>query len=156
MVVLFSLGFGESRRGRPLHGHCEGTNSVEKAMANEIEELTPIYDEIAEAFRHKDLEAIAKYISSDWTGAHGENKVTRDQLLENVASQFKDFNDISWPRTLSNPRFDGDNVTVRAAGTYRAMKADSGEPFEMELANDDSWRKGQDGWQSVFSTGLEE
>ena len=124
-------------------------------MENELEELKEIYSEIEVAFRNKDLNGIAKYISPEFTGAHGTHTFTRDQLLENVRSQFQDFDDISWPRRIGDVHTDGDKVTVRAEGTYRAVRSDTREPVQMELANHDTWRKGPDGWQNIHSTGLE-
>jgi len=124
-------------------------------MEDSINELSAIYAEIADAFRNKDLDGITKYISPDWKGFHGDSIATRDQLLDNLNSQFQEFNEISWPRTIGNARVDGETVTVRAEGHYHAVKAVTGEPFDMDIANDDTWANGPDGWQNISSTGPE-
>ena len=123
-------------------------------MEDQLEELRAIYSEIETAFRTKDLDGVAKYISTSFTGAHGEHTVTRDDLLENVRTQFQDYDDISWPRRIGDAHTEGDKITVRAEGTYRAIKAENQEPIKMELANHDTWQDGPEGWQCVHSTGL--
>lgn len=124
-------------------------------MENELDELRTIYAQVNVAFQNKDLDGITKYISPDWTGAFGGGPVTRDQLVDNVRNQLQNFDQISWPRTISDPRAEGDKLTVRAEGPYRAVKADSREPVHMELANEDTWRKGPTGWQNIYSRAIE-
>ena len=119
-----------------------------------LNELNAIYLEIATAIHGKDLNVIAKYISHDWTGVHGEAIVTREILLENLRSQFERFDEISWPRSLSDFRMDGKQVTVRAAGLYGATQRDSHELICLDLANDDTWLEGPSGWQNIYSKGL--
>lgn len=124
-------------------------------MENQLDELRAIYEDVNQAFQNKDLDGITKYISPDWTGEFGGGAVTRDPLVENVRNQLQNFDEISWPRTISHPRTDGNKLTVRAEGPYKAVKADSREPIQMDLANEDTWQKGPNGWQNIYSKALE-
>ncbi len=103
----------------------------------------------------KPHEVNTKYVSPAWTGEFGGSAVTRDQLVENVRNQLQTFDEITWPRTISNPRTDGDKLTVRAEGPYQAVKQDTREPVQMQLANDDTWQKGPNGWLNIYSKALE-
>ncbi|CAN5369804.1 hypothetical protein BH11ARM1_BH11ARM1_08300 [soil metagenome] len=118
-------------------------------------ELQEIYDEIGRAFAAKDLDGLSKFIDQSWTGEMGSDTVSREQLLENISGQFARLRDIYWPRTLSYERVEGDQVTVRAIGVYRAFELKDGEQVEMKLANDDTWVNGPDGWRNVHSVSIE-
>jgi hypothetical protein len=121
---------------------------------SEIAELQAIYESIAEAFERRDLDGVMKFIGPDWEGEANGKIVTREDLKGHVEGQFRDLTDIHWPRTVSLPRADGDRLTVRAAGIYRARKAGSGEPVEMDLTNDDTWVRTDSGWQNVHSRAI--
>lgn len=113
------------------------------------------YAEIDEAFRSKDLDTVARHIAPNWVGTAGGKTVTRDQLMENVWHQFETLDNISWHREIELVGAEGELVTVRAVGVFRATKRESGEPLELNLANDDTWTNGPGGWQVTRSVGVE-
>jgi hypothetical protein len=120
-----------------------------------FDRIKAAYAEIEEAFRNKALDTLAKYIAPGWTGVAGEHTVTRDELLDNVRGQFETLDDISWPRTITLVSAGPDRIVVNAAGTYRAIQRENGEPFELYLANEDTWTHGPNGWQNSGSRSLE-
>ena len=125
-------------------------------MADErIRKVEAAYAEIDEAFRNKDLDAVARHTAPDWSGTTGEKTVTRDQLLENVRMQFETLENISWNRTVNLVSADDDRIVAKATGVFRAVKRANGDPVELNLANEDTWRRGPTGWQVSHSVALE-
>jgi hypothetical protein len=120
-----------------------------------LETIEDRYQEIEKAFHDKDLEAVASHIAPGWTGEAKGERVTREQLLGNVRNQFETLDDISWPRTITLISATDTEAVVKAVGDYCATKADTGEPFEMHLANQDTWTLGPGGWQVSGSLALD-
>src|SRR5882724_494114 len=93
-----------------------------------LSELRAIYTDLADAFRRKDLNAVAGFIAPEFRGQAGKQTVSRDDLLGHVRDQFAKWEDITWNRELSDLRVEGDAVTVRASGVYLAKDRNTGEP----------------------------
>lgn len=127
----------------------------QNAMDSHLKELEEIYSAVAMAFWEKNLDGIAKYIAEDWTGEYGGHTVKKSDLVGNVREQLETLDHIDWPRTLSIVSVEGDKLTIRSEGTYRAVKKENGEQVEMKLANEDTWQKGPQGWLNIYSQSLE-
>jgi len=120
-----------------------------------VTEIEARYRDIDKAFRHKDLDTVAKHIAPNWTGTDAGKPVTRQDLLDNVKRMFDTLSDITWPRTVKPVSVDEHKVVVIAEGDYRAKKTESGEPVEMHLSNKDTWTDQGGEWKVSASLGLE-
>jgi ketosteroid isomerase-like protein len=123
-------------------------------METVTHELQGVYDQVSAAFRAKDLDRVMRFIHPDWVGEAQGQRVTREELQAHVAHQFATLDDIDWPRTISDLRPDGDQVTVRSSGPYRARNAETGEPVELQLTNDDRWIHTDAGWLNIHSVAI--
>jgi hypothetical protein len=137
----------QTSRGEVLLG------SFEEVQAEGIrrDELQPAYDEIGAAFERRDLPAVMKFMSPEWQGfAKGED-VELSDLKAHLEGQFRELENIRWHRTLTNPRLNGDQITVLATGTFHATKTETGEKITIDLANDDTWTRSGDDWLIIRS-----
>ncbi len=119
-------------------------------------QLEGYYAEVDAAFRRKDIQGIARFLTDDFVAyERGGTKVARAETVAGFARMLETLRDIRWERKVRSLRVEGDRATATVHGVFEAtaLGADGG-PFAFDITAEDVWVRSGETWKTQCARSL--
>ena len=114
--------------------------------------LEGYYAEVEAAFRRKDLDGIAHFMTSDYVSyERGGTKVARAEILAGFGRMLETLEDIRWERKVRSIVVDGDRATATVHGVFEATSTGPDgkpSPFALDITAEDLWVRSGESWKT--------
>ena len=120
--------------------------------------LEGYYAEVGAAFRRKDIEGIARFLTADFVAyERGGTKVARAETLAGFARMLETLRDITWERKVRSLVVVGDRATATVHGVFEATSTGPDgkpAPFAFDITAEDVWVRSGETWKTQCARSL--